>query len=115
MFFYLCLLGLFVVCNACDLYMELAKKYGVDGTNTMSNNASNEGLNEGLNLSDKENKIIELIKEKGQLSSKEIIVTTGFSHATVERAVKRLSEELLLIKREGSKKTGYWKMITEEK
>ena len=95
--------------------MELAKKYGVDGTNTMSNNASNEGLNEGLNLSDKENKIIELIKEKGQLSSKEIIETTGFSHDTVERAVKRLSEELLLLKREGSKKTGYWKMITEEK
>ena len=75
---------------------------------------TNEGLNEGLNLSDKEQKILSIIKEKGQISSKEIIGTTGFSHATVERAAKRLSEELLLIKREGSKKTGYWKINTEK-
>lgn len=56
-----------------------------------------------------------MIREKGQLSSKEIIEATGFSHATVERAVKKLSEELSLIIREGSKKTGYWKINTEEK
>lgn len=77
-------------------------------------NALKKKLNERLNLSDKEQKILSIIKEKGQISSKEIIETTGFSHATVEKAAKRLSEELLLIRREGSKKTDYWKINTEE-
>jgi hypothetical protein len=33
----------------------------------------------------------------------------------VERTIKKLSEELKCIRRNGSKKTGYWEIITEDK
>lgn len=65
--------------------MELAKKYGVDGTNTMSNNAANEGLNEGLNLSDKENKIIELIKKKDNFLQKKLLKRHVFHTLPLKR------------------------------
>jgi ATP-dependent DNA helicase RecG len=73
------------------------------------------GLNEGLNLSEKEKIVYELIKKYKQVTSKFIIETTSFSHATVERAIKKLFEELKCIKRNGSKKTGYWEIIMEDK
>ena len=50
---------------------------------------NNEGLNEGLNLSEKAKIVYELIK--------------------------KLSEELKCIRRNGSKKTGYWEIIMEDK
>ena len=67
-----------------------------------------EELNEGLNLSEKEKIILGLI-QKQPLTSNEIIQETKYSHATVERAVKKLSD-LSLIIREGAKKNGYWKI-----
>lgn len=69
----------------------------------------NEGLNEGLNLSEKETVVYGLIQRQPMISN-EIIQETEYSHATVERIVKKLSE-LSLIIREGAKKKGYWKIV----
>lgn len=69
----------------------------------------NEGLNEGLNLSEKETVVYGLIQRQ-PMTSNEIIQATEYSHATVERIVKKLSE-LSLIIREGAKKKGYWKIV----
>ena len=67
------------------------------------------------NLSEKEKIVYKLIKKHKQVTSKFIIETTSFSHATVERTIKKLSEELKCIRRNGSKKTGYWEIIMEDK
>lgn len=69
----------------------------------------NEGLNEGLNLSEKETVVYGLIQRQ-PMTSNEIIQEIEYSHATVERIVKKLSE-LSLIIREGAKKKGYWKIV----
>ena len=68
-----------------------------------------EGLNEGLNLSESEKIIYDLIKFKKQISSAAIMHETNFSHATVERTVKKLSENGL-IQRIGAKKNGFWEV-----
>ena len=65
--------------------------------------------NEGLNLSEKETVVYGLIQRQ-PMTSNEIIQETEYSHATVERIVKKLSE-LSLIIREGAKKKGYWKIV----
>ena len=50
--------GLSVVCHACDLYLELANKYGVDNTTAISNEAINwtqtEQVTEDLNVQKQE-------------------------------------------------------------
>ncbi len=69
-----------------------------------------EGLNEGLKLSEKEKMIYDLIKTGSNINSGELIKRTGFSHATIERAVKKLSDRGYII-RQGAKKNGYWKVV----
>lgn len=49
--------------------------------------------NEGLNLSEKETVVYGLIQRQ-PMTSNEIIQETEYSHATVERIVKKLSELL---------------------
>lgn len=101
--------GVTARCFASDFYLGLMKEHG------LNHEGLNEGLKEGLNLSEKEKIVYELIKKHKQVTSKFIIETTSFSHATVERTIKKLSEELKCIRRNGSKKTGYWEIITEDK
>lgn len=96
--------GVTARCFASDVYLGLMKEHGLN----------NEGLNEGLNLSEKENLVYELIKKHKQVTSKFIIETTSFSHATLERAIKKLSEELRCIRRNGSKKSGYWEIMEDK-
>ncbi len=91
---------------------EYIKAFG-KGSQKIGRDLGNEGLNEGLNLSDKEKIVYELIAKTDGITSKVLEEKTNFSHATIERAVKKLSEELKLIKREGSKKTGVWVKIKE--
>ena len=74
------------------------------------NEGLSEGINEGLNLSEKEKMIYDLIKTESNINSSELIKRTGFSHATVERAVKKLSGMGYII-RHGAKKNGYWKIV----
>jgi predicted HTH transcriptional regulator len=93
--------GVTARCFASDFYLGFMREHGLN--------------NEGLNLSEKEKIVYELIKKHKQVTSKFIIETTSFSHATVERTIKKLSEELKCIRRNGSKKTGYWEIITEDK
>ena len=60
---------------ASDVYLGLMKEHNLN--------------NEGLNLSEKKKLIYELIKKHKQVTSKFIIETTSFSHATVERTIKK--------------------------
>ena len=70
----------------------------------------NVGLCVGLKLSEKEKMIYDLIKTGSNINSGELIKRTGFSHATIERAVKKLSDRGYII-RQKKKKNGYWKVV----
>lgn len=56
-----------------------------------------------------ENQIIQLLTEDNRLSQKQIAAKTGRSIATVQRAMKKLSEQGKIV-REGGKRFGHWKV-----
>ncbi|HIX81821.1 MAG TPA: winged helix-turn-helix domain-containing protein [Candidatus Erysipelatoclostridium merdavium] len=56
-----------------------------------------------------ENQIIKLLTEDNRLSQKQIAAKTGRSITTVQRAMKKLSEQGKIV-REGGKRFGHWKV-----
>lgn len=72
---------------------------------------SNEGINEGINvkikLSEKEKMILRVINENPSITHLQIASQLSISAATVNRAINRLQNEGLIV-RKGSKKSGYW-------
>ncbi len=68
------------------------------------------GVNVGVKLSETERRVLECIKENGEFSAEEIAKKIQKDKRTVERAIKSL-KELDIIERNGSDKTGSWKVI----
>lgn len=69
-----------------------------------------DSLNDSLNLSDSENKVFSEIKKNNAVTIEELIKLAGISEPTVNRCLKSLKEKGVL-DREGSKKTGSWKIL----
>lgn len=68
----------------------------------------NESINDPINeLTEDENRILEIIKSGRKLTKDEIAQEIGKSKATVQRCIKSLIDQDF-IKRVGSNKTGYW-------
>jgi len=63
-----------------------------------------------LNLSDNALKIIDIIKNNSSVTANEMADLIKTSTRTVDRAIKELRDNNIII-REGSLKTGYWKII----
>ena len=72
-------------------------------------NLKNDTLNDTLKLSEKEKTVLEIIKSDLNITTDQIVQTSGFSRPTVMRAIKSLKEKKLL-ERLDSKKTGSWKV-----
>lgn len=68
------------------------------------------GVNVGVKLSETERRVLECIKENGEFSAEEIAEKIKRGKRTVERAIKSLREQGI-IERNGSDKTGSWKVI----
>lgn len=82
---------------------------------TIRNGKINGELNGELNpallyLNKSELAVYHLIEEAPQNSRQEIANQLGISTRTVDRAINSLVKKDLIV-REGSKKTGYWKVI----
>ena len=60
-----------------------------------------------VRLSEKEQTILDLIKENSRITILEIVEITGYPRSTVTRLMKNMSENSV-IERVGSKKNGYW-------
>lgn len=71
----------------------------------------NDRINENntLNLSDKELVVFNEIKRNPPVRVPELIEYTGFSEATINRALKTLRETGLIV-RVGAKKNGHWEL-----
>ena len=72
----------------------------------------NDGENDGekINLSEKERTVFEILKTNPMITSVNMVLQTGFSRPTVERAIKKLKESNL-IRRVGPDKGGHWEII----
>lgn len=75
-----------------------------------ANDTINDTLNDTIKLTENERKILNLIRKNNQITRKELVKQTKLSDRTVSRAIKHLQDENILI-REGSKKTGKWKIL----
>ena len=76
-----------------------------DEKNPKHQNVLNDVLKDVL-----QNQIIQFLTENNRLSQKQIAAKTGRSIASVQRAMKKLSEQGKIV-REGGKRFGHWKVI----
>ena len=70
----------------------------------------NVGVNVGVKLSKTAQKVLDCIRENGIINAEKIAENVGKDKRTVERAIKSLKEQGI-IERNGSDKTGSWKVI----
>lgn len=70
----------------------------------------NDTLKDTTKLTKNEQQILSLIISNNQITREKIVNETKLSDRTISRAIKRLQDENLIL-REGSKKTGYWKVL----
>lgn len=70
----------------------------------------NAGVNAGVKLTDTQQRVLELIESETSITQKELAKRLNKNESTIMRAIKKL-KELNLIKRIGSDKTGYWKIL----
>ena len=66
--------------------------------------------NDTIRLTKNEQEILNLIVNNKQITREEIVNKTKLSDRTISRAIKHLQDEKIIL-REGSKKTGYWKVL----
>ena len=64
----------------------------------------------GVKLSKTVQKVLDCIRENGTINAEKIAENVGKDKRTVERAIKSLKEQGI-IERNGSDKTGSWKVI----
>lgn len=84
-------------------------KISLNGTNR-GDDGVNGGVSGGVKLSEIDREVLECIKENGEFNAEEIAEAIKRGKRTVERAIKSL-KELGMIERNGSDKTGSWKVI----
>lgn len=65
------------------------------------------GINAGIKMSEKQQKIISMLKENPYCTIREISDKLGVNHSTVERNIKKLRENGI-IERVGARKDGKW-------
>lgn len=84
-------------------------KISLNGTNR-GDGGVNGGVSGGVKLSEINREVLECIKENGEFNAEKIAEKIKRGKRTVERAIKSL-KELGMIERNGSDKTGSWKVI----
>ena len=70
----------------------------------------NDTLKDTIRLTKNEQQILNLIINNNQITRDEIVNKTKLSDRTISRTIKHLQDEKIIL-REGSKKTGYWKIL----
>ena len=88
-------------------------KTSVDDTINDTLNRENDTLNPSsrkIGMSEAQRAVYDSVKKDNSITINEIILKTGLSRPTVTRALKSL-QEMEMIRRIGSKKTGHWEVI----
>ena len=99
-----------------DHFLRVTFKYRenpfeYDSKNKVSANGTiNDTLKGTIKLTKNEQQILNIIINNNQITREEIVNETNLSDRTISRAIKHLQEKNIIL-REGSKKTGYWKIL----
>ena len=90
-------------------YRENPFKYN-SKNNVSADDTLNDTINGTLKLNKNEQQILDLIINNNKITREEIVTKTKLSDRTISRAIRRLQDEKVIL-REGSKKTGHWKIL----
>lgn len=95
-----------------DHFLRFSFKYKENPFEYDSKNkvSTDDTLNGTIKLTKNEQQILNLIINNNQITREEIVNETNLSDRTISRAIKHL-QEVKIIEREGSKKTGSWKIL----
>lgn len=66
--------------------------------------------NDTIKLNKNEQQMLNLIINNNKITREEIAIKTSLSDRTISRVIKHLQDEKVIL-REGSKKTGCWKIL----
>ena len=89
---------------------RMAGEKSSEGINDKINDKINNKINDKINLSEKEEAIFRIISKNPSITYPEIAERLSISIPTISRAISRLQNEGLIV-RKGSKKSGYWEII----
>lgn len=90
-------------------YRENPFKYN-SKNNVSADDTLNDTINGTLKLNKNEQQILDLIINNNKITREEIVTKTKLSDRTISRAIRHLQDEKVIL-REGSKKTGHWKIL----
>ncbi len=90
-------------------YRENPFKYN-SKNNVSAGDTLNDTINGTLKLNKNEQQILDLIINNNKITREEIATKTKLSDRTISRAIRHLQDEKVIL-REGSKKTGHWKIL----
>ncbi len=107
--------GVMVLCNACDLYLQLMRENAAVETsseNDITKQNHSVGLSEKLSdkLSDKEMDVLKLLTENPAYTTSYLAGKLGVSRVTITKRLKNLKDKGV-IERIGSDRKGYWDII----
>ncbi|MCD8074640.1 MAG: winged helix-turn-helix transcriptional regulator [Lachnospiraceae bacterium] len=110
--------GVMVLCNACDLYLQLMRENGSKGTQKEdaekheTTGRLSEKLSEKLaeKLSDKEMELLKLLVEEPACTTSNIAEKLGVSRVTITKRLRNLKDKGIIV-RVGSDRKGYWKIM----
>ena len=97
--------GVMVLCKPNEFYMSLRHEYGTNGT---INDPVNDPVNDLVNKT--QLNILNALKDNNAATYEQLAFAVGVSSSTIKRNLKKL-QELSLIKRTGSDKTGCWEIL----
>lgn len=82
----------------------------IDYKDDTINDTLTDTTNDTLKLSENNKKVLKEIKANNSITREELKIKIGLSDRTISRNIKELQNKQI-IKREGSKKAGYWKIL----
>jgi len=106
--------GVMVLCNACDLYLQLMKENA--GKVTSKEDSAKQKISTGLSeklsekLSDKEMELFMLLAEDPACTTSSLAGKLEVSRVTVTKRLKTLKDKGI-IERVGSDRKGYWNIL----
>lgn len=91
-------------------FLRVSFKYKENPFEYENKVSGNDTLNDTIKLTKNEQQILSLIMKNNKITREEIVNQTNLSDRTVSRIIKNLQDKKLIL-REGSKKTGSWKIL----
>lgn len=93
----------------CETLRQIAKTQ-----NERQDVGTNVGVNVGTNVEPKEEKLLQLLRQKQILSARKLAAFLNLTQRQVERMLAKLKREGRLI-RHGASKNGYWEVVEQDK